>query len=81
MAAIATYFADRGYAAVAHTARGHGTSGGNVELAGPRETADERALFDWLRGLPEVNDTNVGVWGISSLTKCARRPTNARTGG
>jgi predicted acyl esterase len=65
MATVAGFFADRGYATVAYTARGHGTSGGNVELAGPRETADERALVEWFRALPEVNDTYVGVWGIS----------------
>jgi predicted acyl esterase len=64
MEPIASYFADRGYAVLAYTARGHGTSGGDVELAGPREVADERALYDWFRGLPEVSD-EVGAWGIS----------------
>jgi predicted acyl esterase len=64
MAAIAGYLASNGYAALAYTTRGHGTSGGNVELAGPREVADERAIFDWFRGLPEVGDS-VGAWGIS----------------
>jgi ABC-2 type transport system ATP-binding protein len=39
MGLVAGYFADRGYAALAYTARGHGTSGGNVELAGPRTSA------------------------------------------
>jgi predicted acyl esterase len=64
MATIAGGFADHGYAALAYTARGHGTSGGDVDLAGPRETTDERALFDWFRGLPQVGD-RVGAWGIS----------------
>src|SRR4051794_15002964 len=65
MAAVAQVFASRGYAALAYTARGHGTSTGNVELAGPAETSDEVAMRDFFRGLPEVSDTNVGAWGIS----------------
>jgi alpha-beta hydrolase superfamily lysophospholipase len=65
MGLVAGYFADRGYAVLAYTARGHGTSGGNVELAGPREVADERAIFDWFRSLPEVSDAKIGGWGVS----------------
>jgi dienelactone hydrolase len=65
MAPVAQVFASRGYAALAYTARGHGTSTGNVELAGPAETSDEVAMRDFFRGLPEVSDTNVGAWGIS----------------
>jgi len=64
VAAIASYFASHGYAALAYDARGHAASGGNVELAGPREVTDERAMFDFFRGLPEVND-KIGAWGIS----------------
>jgi predicted acyl esterase len=64
MAVVAGTFADHGYAALAYSSRGHGTSLGNVELASAREVADERALFDWFRALPEVGD-RVGAWGIS----------------
>jgi predicted acyl esterase len=62
---IAQVFAANGYAALAYTARGHGTSTGNVGLAGPDEIDDERALVSFFEGLPEVSNTAVGAWGIS----------------
>ncbi len=65
MAPIATVLVSHGYAALAYSARGHGTSTGDVELAGPNEISDERAMVSFFTGLPEVSDTNVGVWGIS----------------
>jgi fermentation-respiration switch protein FrsA (DUF1100 family) len=65
MTAVAQVFAAKGYAALAYSARGHGTSRGNVELAGPAETADERAMESWFAGRPEVSDTQIGAWGIS----------------
>jgi len=65
VAPIATYFASQGYATLAYDARGHGASGGNVELASAREVADLRALFDSLAARPEVSDTKIGAWGIS----------------
>lgn len=64
VAAIASFFATNGYEALAYNARGHSTSGGNVELAGAREVADERAMLDYFRGVPETSD-KVGAWGIS----------------
>jgi esterase/lipase len=65
MAPIAQVFASHGYAALAYTSRGHGTSTGNVELAGPNEISDERAMEQWFASLPEVSDTQIGAWGIS----------------
>lgn len=65
MAPIAQVFASKGYAALAYTARGHGTSTGNVGLAGPDEIGDERAMLAFFEGLPEVSNTDVGAWGIS----------------
>ncbi len=65
VAPIAQAFVSHGYAALAYSARGHGTSTGNIELAGPTETADERTMFTWFTGLPEVSNTEVGAWGIS----------------
>jgi predicted acyl esterase len=62
---IAQAFAATGYAVLAYDARGHGASGGNVELAGPREVADLRAMVAWLAARPEVSDTRIGGWGIS----------------
>jgi esterase/lipase len=65
MATIATAFAARGYAALAYTARGEGTSTGDLGLAGPDEVSDERALFGFFAGLTDVSDTQIGAWGIS----------------
>jgi esterase/lipase len=65
MAPIAAVLVSHGYAALAYSARGHGTSTGDVELAGPNEISDERSIVSFFTGLPEVSDTNVGVWGIS----------------
>lgn len=65
MTRVAELFAGRGYAALAYSARGHGSSGGDVGLAGPREVADEQAMVAWLEARPEVSDTRAGCWGIS----------------
>jgi predicted acyl esterase len=66
MAPIATGFlANQGYAVLAYDARGHGQSGGEVTLDGPREIADLRAAFDWFTTRPDVSDTRVGAIGFS----------------
>ena len=65
MAPLATILVSHGYAVLAYSARGSGTSTGNLELAGPNEISDERAMRDFFAGLPEVSDTKVGAWGIS----------------
>ncbi len=65
VAAVAGAFATAGYAALAYTSRGEGTSGGDLTLAGPREIEDERALESFFAGLPQVSDTAIGAWGIS----------------
>ena len=54
-----------GYAVLAYDARGHGASGGEVTLAGPREVADLRLLRNAFARRPEVSDTRIGAWGIS----------------
>ena len=64
MAPIAQAFVTKGYAALAYSARGSGTSTGMLELAGPAEVSDERAMLAFFTGLPEVSD-KVGAWGIS----------------
>jgi predicted acyl esterase len=56
--------ADR-YAVLAYDARGHGQSGGTIGIDGPREVADARSAFDWLRSRSDVSDTRVGGWGVS----------------
>ena len=62
--AISSAFANAGYSVLAYDARGHGTSGGEITLAGPREVADLRALRNAFAARPEVSDT-IGAWGIS----------------
>ena len=56
---------DDDYAVLAYDARGHGQSGGLIGIDGPREIADARAVFEWLRDRPEVADDRIGAWGIS----------------
>jgi hypothetical protein len=65
MAPIAAVFVSHGYAVLAYTSRGEGTSTGNLTLAGPDEISDERAMEQWFAGRPEVSDTQIGAWGIS----------------
>jgi esterase/lipase len=65
MAPVATVLAAHGYAALAYSARGQGTSTGDLELAGPDEISDERAMESFFAGLPEVSNADVGVWGLS----------------
>lgn len=65
MASVADVFVSHGYAVLAYTDRGHGTSGGFAGLAGPDDLATEQAMFTFFAGLPEVSDTQIGAWGIS----------------
>ncbi len=65
MAPVATVLAAHGYAALAYSARGQGTSTGDLELAGPNEISDERAVESFFAGLPEVSNADIGVWGLS----------------
>jgi esterase/lipase len=65
MAPIATVDVSHGYAVLAYSARGSGTSTGDLELAGPKETSDQRAMVSYFTGLPQVSDTQVGAWGVS----------------
>src|SRR5947209_13650919 len=52
MGAVADAFVSHGYAALAYTARGHGTSTGVVGLAGPDDVSTERAMLSFFEGLP-----------------------------
>ena len=53
------------YAVLAFDARGHGDSGGLIGVDGPREIADVRAVFGWLRDRPDVADARIGGFGVS----------------
>ena len=65
LAYLGELFVSKGYAALAYSARGSGTSTGDLTLAGPNEISDERAMEQWFASLPEVSDTRIGAWGIS----------------
>jgi predicted acyl esterase len=56
---------DQGYVLLTLDARGHGSSGGLVSVAGPREVSDVRAIYAWLANRPDVADARIGAWGIS----------------
>jgi ABC-2 type transport system ATP-binding protein len=59
-------FAERGAVAVLYSARGHGASGGQTTIAGPKEMSD---LFDMtedaIRRFAPVDRDKVSLWGIS----------------
>jgi predicted acyl esterase len=57
--------APQGYAVLTVDARGHGASGGQSSLDGPRELADYAAALAWLRSRPGVGDAKVGALGFS----------------
>jgi len=65
IADVAGAFAKDGWAVLAYSSRGQGTSTGDLTLAGPREIADERAMEQFFAGLPQVSDTAIGAWGVS----------------
>ncbi|HKI23588.1 MAG TPA: CocE/NonD family hydrolase [Gaiellaceae bacterium] len=59
------HLAPNGYVVLTVDARGHGASGGQSSLVGPREVADYAAALQWLRLQPSVSDTRVGALGFS----------------
>ena len=60
-----THLANFGYVILTVDARGHGASGGQSSLVGPREVSDYAAVLQWLRLRPGVRDDRVGALGIS----------------
>ena len=71
VSAMATALADRGFVVLTWSARGFGTSTGQIGLDSPDyEVADARALVSWLAERPDVvrdgpGDPRVGVIGAS----------------
>ncbi len=53
------------YAVLTFDARGHGDSGGQITVDGPREIADVRELYAWFAARGDVRDDRIGAWGIS----------------
>lgn len=59
------YLVPHGYVVLTVDARGHGASGGQSSLVGPREITDYAAALQWLRLRPGVADRKVGAFGVS----------------
>jgi predicted acyl esterase len=64
-AALADAYRANGYAVLAYDARGHGESGGVVDVNGPAEIQDVFVLWNRLGSRPDVNRDRIGGWGIS----------------
>jgi len=63
--AQAIHFAKKGYIVLSFSSRGWGLSGGKVALGSPEDWADFSAVVDWLIANSPVDESNIGVCGIS----------------
>lgn len=52
----AEFFAKRGYTTLIYSARGHGSSGGQTTVAGPKEMHDTFDVIAWALGIGALND-------------------------
>lgn len=77
--AQAKKLADSGYVVVSYTSRGFWLSGGEIETAGPADTADVSAVIDWALATTPADAEHIGLGGVSygagiSLLASARDP-------
>ncbi|MBT2408398.1 MULTISPECIES: CocE/NonD family hydrolase [unclassified Streptomyces] len=63
--AQAKKLADSGYVVVSYTSRGFWLSGGEIETAGPRDTADVSAVIDWALATTPADAEHIGLGGVS----------------
>ncbi|GGT13016.1 hypothetical protein GCM10010286_43410 [Streptomyces toxytricini] len=63
--AQAKKLADSGYVVVSYTSRGFWLSGGQIEVAGPPDTADVSAVIDWALAHTPADPARIGVGGVS----------------
>ncbi|MBV2364937.1 CocE/NonD family hydrolase [Streptomonospora nanhaiensis] len=56
---------ESGYQVVSYTSRGFWDSGGEVEVAGPEDVADARAVIDWALANTDADPERIGMAGIS----------------
>ncbi|MFJ2730214.1 CocE/NonD family hydrolase [Streptomyces collinus] len=54
-----------GYAVLAYSQRGLADSGGDIQVAGPRDVADGVEILDWLAGTQGVDADRIGCFGAS----------------
>ncbi|MGW7413112.1 CocE/NonD family hydrolase [Streptomyces sp. NPDC054863] len=63
--AQAKKLADSGYVVVSYTSRGFWLSGGQIEVAGPADTADVSAVIDWALAHTPADEDRIGMAGVS----------------
>ena len=56
---------ESGYQVVSYTSRGFWNSGGGIEVAGPEDVADARAVIDWALENTDADPDRIGMAGIS----------------
>ena len=63
--AQAAKLADKGYVVLSYATRGFGLSGGLVNVAGPDDMKDAKAVVDWLLANTPSDPARIGIGGIS----------------
>ncbi|MFJ9906015.1 CocE/NonD family hydrolase [Streptomyces sp. NPDC101152] len=63
--AQAQKLADSGYVVVSYNVRGFWQSGGEIEVAGPQDTADASRVIDWALAHTPADARRVGMAGVS----------------
>ncbi|WP_225827521.1 CocE/NonD family hydrolase [Streptomyces naphthomycinicus] len=63
--AQAQKLADSGYVVVSYNVRGFWQSGGQIEVAGPPDTADASKVIDWALAHTPADPDHVGMAGVS----------------
>ena len=56
---------ESGYQVVAYSSRGFWDSGGGIEVAGPEDRDDAKAVIDWALANTDADPDNIGMAGIS----------------
>ncbi|NEA98164.1 CocE/NonD family hydrolase [Streptomyces sp. SID13726] len=63
--AQAQKLANSGYIVVSYNVRGFWQSGGEIEVAGPPDTADASKVIDWALANTPADDRHIGMAGVS----------------
>ncbi|MFI0515162.1 putative acyl esterase [Streptomyces canus] len=63
--AQAQKLANSGYVVVSYNVRGFWQSGGQIEVAGPPDTADASKVIDWALANTPADDRHIGMAGVS----------------
>ncbi len=63
--AAARLATERGFEVVSYTSRGFWDSAGQIEVAGPQDTADQSKVIDWAVANANADASRVGLAGIS----------------